>query len=117
MKIIKTEMYKKAQRYKSDEDIASEFSSMIIQEIQVKPSLSSGWIQLSFPKGGEHVGGGTTEVIDHWIKYDNGTIAFENWYPTNISNQLIQSIEQKIQETKNEPQNRNIDLNKIRNKI
>jgi len=100
-KNLKSENHKKAQdmgRYKSDEDIASEFSGMVINEIQVKPSLSSGWIQLSFPEGGEHVGGGSSEVTDHWVKYDNGQIAFDNWYPTEISNQLIKAIEQEIQE-------------------
>ena len=89
MKIIKTAKYKKlafdtgryesesmlgedTSRYKSDEDIAAEFSGMMINEIQVKPSGSSGWINASFPEAGEHVGGGAEEVTDHWIKYDNG---------------------------------------------
>ena len=105
MKIIKTAKYILSQQYKSDENIESEFSNMIIQEVQVGPSLSSGWIQLSFPEGKEHVGGGATEITDRWIKYDNNKIAFDNWYPTNIYNQLVIAIEHKIQNVKQEIKN------------
>jgi len=114
MKILKTAKYIKAQhnidmnryesegmlgenRYKSDEDISSEFSNMEIRDIQVKDSGSSGWIELSFPEAGEHVGGGASEVVDHWIKYDhNGKIAFDNWYPTEIYTKLVGAIENKL---------------------
>ena len=85
-------------RYKSDEDIASEFTGMTINEIQVNPSRRSGWIDISFPEAEEHVGGGASEITDHWIKYDNGKIAFDNWYPTETSAQLIDAIEKKLQE-------------------
>ena len=102
MKIIKTANYKKiekkAQQYKSDADIASEFSNMQINNIEVGKSGSSGWIELSFPEGGEHVGGGANEVTDNWIKYDNGKIAFNNWYPSEISSQLVQAIENKLED-------------------
>jgi len=105
MKIIKSKSYEKlykkswkqAQRYKSDEEISSEFDGMQIVEIQVGPSRSSGWIELSFPEAGEHVGGGADELTDRWIKYDNGKIAFENWYPTEIYSQLVNAIERELE--------------------
>ena len=84
--------------YKSDEDIANEFLGMAINNIEVKPSGFSGWIELSFPEAGEHVGGGANEVTDSWIKYDNGKIAFDNWYPPEVSAQLIQAINKKLGE-------------------
>jgi ABC-type Zn2+ transport system substrate-binding protein/surface adhesin len=106
MKILKTANYKKAQQYKSDEDIANEFSGMQIRNIEVNGSGKSGWIEISFPEAGEHVGGGASEVTDSWIKYDhNGKIAFDNWYPPEISSQLIQAIEAKIKEVNN-PENK-----------
>ena len=69
---------------------------MVINEIQVKPSGSSGWIEISFPEAGEHVGGGASEVTDSWIKYDNGKIAFDNWYPPEISKQITEAIENEL---------------------
>jgi len=94
----RTANYKKmAQRYKSDEDIASEFSGMQINNIDIGKSGYSGWIELFFPEGEEHVGGGANEVTDRWIKYPhNGKIAFENWYPENIYNELVAAIENKL---------------------
>ena len=71
---------------------------MQINNIEVGKSGSSGWIELSFPEGGEHVGGGANEVTDNWIKYDNGKIAFNNWYPSEISSQLVQAIENKLED-------------------
>ena len=102
-KIIVTEKFKKAfpeGHYKSDEDISNEFSGMTINNIEIK-TPSSGWIELSFPESGEHVGGGASEVTDSWIKYKhNGKIAFDNWYPDNIHAQLVSAIEAKL---KNNP--------------
>lgn len=102
MRILKTAKYKRAfpeeKRYKSDEDIAKEFSGMQIINIEVRPSGSSGWIELSFPDAGEHVGGGANEVTDSWIKYNhNGKIAFDNWYPPEIYQQLVSAIEDELQ--------------------
>lgn len=83
-------------KYKSDEDIENEFKNFNIRKIEVKPSGNSGWIEIEFPEGEEHVGGGTDEVVDHWIKYDNGKIAFDNWYPENVYKKLVLAIENEL---------------------
>lgn len=77
--------------YKSDEDIKKEFNDFTIQDIDFK-SDSSGWITIEFPEAGEHVGGGTDEVVDKFIIYDNGKIAFENWYPDDVYHALVDAL-------------------------
>jgi len=84
------------EQYKSDADIAAEFKGMDIKKIEVKPSGDSGYIEVAFPEGGEHVGGGTDYVVDHWIKYDSGKIAFDNWYPDDVYHNLVAAIEDKL---------------------
>lgn len=92
-------------RYKSDADIAGEFANMKILGVEVTPSRDadvewvSGYIEVEFPEGGEHVGGGTDYVNDRWIKYDKnkpGKIAFDNWYPEDVYNQLAAAVEAEL---------------------
>lgn len=87
--------YDRNVQYKSDDDIKSEFNNFKITSIEVKPSGDSGYINIEFPEGGEHVGGGTDEVSDSWIIYDNGRVAFDNWYPEEVYNELVDAIHQK----------------------
>jgi len=86
-------------RYTSDEDIASEFEGFKI--VKIEPKGLGGWINLEFPAGGEHVGGGTDELTDHYIIYDDGKIAFDNWYPDEVYNELVAEI-RKVHPTKKE---------------
>ena len=76
---------------KSDKDIAKEFDNFNIIDIEFE-SDSSGWIKIEFPNADEHVGGGTDEVVDSFIIYDNNKIAFNNWYPENVYEELSNAI-------------------------
>jgi hypothetical protein len=110
MKIIKTAKYKDKiaqnppyytgvddERWdKLDADIALEFSDMKIKNIEVSPSRSSGSIDLFFPNAGENVGGGTQSVLDHWIRYNTGKIAFDYWYPPDVYARLVDAINNRL---------------------
>ena len=81
--------------YKSDKAIAQEFDNFKIENIN-KTGECSGWIEISFPNGQEHVGG-TDYVCDHWIKYPhNSKIAFDNWYPDKVYFALCNAINEKF---------------------
>lgn len=79
------------ERYKSDEDIEAEFKDMKITELD--PNKKK--IVVEFPEGGEHVGGGTTEVCDYWVEYKDGKIVFDNWYPEKVYDALVKAIKAK----------------------
>lgn len=92
---IKESKYKLTEeKYKSDKEIEDEFKDFKIVKIEGRGS--SGWIEIQFPYGREHVGGGTDEVVDHWIKYPNGKIAFDNWYPEDVYKKLVAAIEKHL---------------------
>jgi len=78
--------------YKSDEDIRKEFENFEVKELKFKESGVSGYINIYFPNAGESVGGGTSEVVDNFIIYDNGKIAFDNWYPEEVYLALVNYI-------------------------
>jgi len=80
--------------YKSDKDIEKEFEDFEILDIDFATD-SSGWIEIKFPNAEEHVGGGADEIVDRFIIYNNGKIAFENWYPDDIYNQLVKAIQEE----------------------
>ncbi len=89
--------------YKSDEDIEKEFSGMEIRNIEITGrNDDSGKIEISFPNAEDSVGGGTNEVVDYWIKYKHGRVAFENWYPEKTYNILVAAINKEIAKAKNE---------------
>jgi hypothetical protein len=86
-------------RYKSDEAIASEFDGFSIAKIEhgdipAGREYRAGHIYIVFPNGGEHVGGGTTEVCDAYIDYngDGSRIAFDNWYPEVVYEELCKTV-------------------------
>jgi len=82
--------------YKSDDDIIKEFDGFKILSIE-KNGSCSGYIDIDFPNGQEHVGGGTNYVIDSWIKYPhNNKIAFNNWYPDKVYYALCNAINKKL---------------------
>ena len=83
-------------KYKNDTDIENEFSNMEIKNITINKSGISGFIEIDFPCFGEHVGGGCENVVDNWIKYDDGKIAFNNWYPEKVYFKLVDAINLKL---------------------
>ena len=81
--------------YKTDKEIEQEFNNFKIIKI-TKHFNCSGWIEVSFPNGKEHVGGGTNFISDNWIKYShNNKIAFNNWYPDYVYYALCDAINKK----------------------
>lgn len=81
--------------YKSDDAIAREFDGFTILGIE-KYSEQSGRISVDFPDGGEHVGGGATNVNDGYIVYDSGVIAFDSWYPDAVYRALCEYIRANV---------------------
>lgn len=77
--------------YKTDTDIATEFNNFTILGM-TSYSDCSGRINVEFPEGGDHVGGGTTEVNTGYIIYDSGKIAFDDWFPDNVYHALCAYI-------------------------
>lgn len=98
------------QQYKSDEDIASEFSGMAIEDLTVTPKKDgsddlSVSVSFGFPEGDEHVGGGSDTTVEWFTlrKDDNGNykcefLGFQNWYPDDIALEMFKLLEQKLSE-------------------
>lgn len=80
------------EKYKTDEEIEKEFKDYEIKSLEFRDSKDSGFIEIYFPEAGESVGGGTEYVVDNFIIYDTGKIAFDNWYPENIYLELVDYI-------------------------
>lgn len=76
--------------YKSDTEIASEFNGLEV--VKIEKGRDSGYITCEAPQAGDHVAGGSDSFTDHYIMYDNGTIAFDNWYPESVYNALVRAI-------------------------
>jgi len=79
------------QKYKTDSDIEKEFDDCEIINL-IFFSDSAGTIELKFPEGGEHVGGGCVELCDNFTIYRSGKIAFTNWYPEKIYKKLSSAV-------------------------
>lgn len=94
------------EKYKSDEDIESEYDNYKITEFTVDKIRddggASGWITIEFENDEEDEEDDYTETrSDHWIKYDSGpTIAFDNWYPSKMGQELRNYIEDGIKKEK-----------------
>jgi len=83
--------------FKSDQEILEEFSGFSIIDIDMRGG--GGFVELSFPNGGESVGGGLEdggEVSDHFIIYDDGRIAFNNWYPDEVYDAIVSAIRSRL---------------------
>lgn len=76
--------------YKNDKDIASEFNGLRV--ISHEKTLHGGYINVEAPNAGEHVAGGASEFTDHYVVYDDGRIAFDNWYPDTVYNALVELV-------------------------
>ena len=81
--------------YKNDKDIAKEFEGLKITRVELATKCS-GYITVEFPNGEDHVGGGATEVFDHFINYNDGRVAFDNWYPDNVYDKLVVAVNKII---------------------
>lgn len=80
-------------KYKSDEQIQKEFEDYKILKLKfTSKERDFGYFDLSFPNASEHVAGGNDEVRDGFIVYDDGRVAFDNWYPENIYNELKSAV-------------------------
>ena len=80
-------MKKKADedRYKSDAEIESGYDGMKVEEFHWYNEGHSGVIYITFA-------GGAEEKTDNFIIYDDGRIAFDNWYPEKIVDELTEYI-------------------------
>jgi hypothetical protein len=92
-KIFETE------RYMSDDDIEASYANYKITEFSVDrlrdDGGASGWITIEFEYDEEDDYAETK--TDNWIKYDSGpTIAFDNWYPSEMVAKLREYIEEGI---------------------
>lgn len=80
--------------YKSDIDIEKEFSGFIIKKIEWRENQGGGWVDIFFPIGGEHVGGGVFEgeCTTGFTVYSDGGIAFDHWFPESIYKNICDAI-------------------------
>lgn len=79
------------ERYLSDEEISDSYSNYTIETITID-SEDSGSISIQFPYG--------EDKYDNWIKYDNGRIAFDHWYPDWLYLELCEFINQRLEAEK-----------------
>jgi len=92
MKYIKT--YEK--NYLSDDEIEEPYEGFVISDFKVDKLSddggASGFIEIYLPLENRF-------QLDYWIKYDQGPkIAFDKWYPENVSKKLIKAITKFIKE-------------------
>lgn len=89
-------------RYLSDEEIEAGYENYAITDFKVNNLFddggASGYIEILFdPDDDEN----SHYKFDNWIKYDSGPrIAFDNWYPSRMNNELKEYIEKGIKEEK-----------------
>jgi len=86
--------------FKTDEEIADQFEGYKIRNFDLNPSGISGRIEIEFPNAGESVAGGTDYVVENFIQYKDGRIAFDNWYPQKIYLELAEYVKNKQNEKK-----------------
>lgn len=90
----------------SDDEIEARYDDWTIDEEQFEWSTpNSGWIVLTRPYD-ENCDECDTEKSDNFIIYDDGRIAFDNWYPESLYNKLVDYIKSRddrpIKENKTE---------------
>lgn len=88
-----------AEDYMSDEEIAKQYEGFEVKGIE-KQGESSGWITIAFPNAdGVDF---DTERTTGFIVYDNGKVAFDDWFPTKVYNKLSDIIKAYITDSMNE---------------
>jgi len=85
------------ERYLTDEEIEEGYDDYKITEFKVysfsEDGGASGMIAIEFSER-EDV---DWYKVDNWIKYDSGPrIAFDNWYPSKMNQELKEYIEEGI---------------------
>lgn len=60
-------------RYLSDAEISASYDDFEVTEVQLWDNRTSGGMQVELPHGESR--------WDNFIRYDDGRIAFEHWYP------------------------------------
>jgi len=87
------------ERFLTDEEIADDYAEWTInkKEFQWNKSMSSGWIILERPYD-ESCDECETEKSDNFIIYDNGKIAFDNWYTDDLAKKMCQFIYSQMDE-------------------
>jgi hypothetical protein len=74
-------------RYLSDEEIESGYKDFKIREFKMW-SDAEGMLDIEFPNG--------EDKVDNFIIYEDGRIAFDHWYPSEIYSQLVDYINNQL---------------------
>lgn len=83
-------------RYQTDEEIEDGYRDWkISDEFEWSESKQSGWIILERPyiEGCDDC---ETEKMDNFIIYDDGRVAFDNWYPEFLYTKMVNYIYTKM---------------------
>jgi hypothetical protein len=110
MKNLKTfnEFVNENSKFKSDKEIESEFDNFKLNNIKFEirdlsnsktENTYEGSVEWGFPEAGEHVGGGSSDVVEYF-KYNTNTNTFtyvlENWTPDEIVDKMISIIQKEL---------------------
>lgn len=77
--------------YMSDEDIHNQFSKFEVLDFS-KEGEHSGYIELSFPNADEV--DYDSSVITGYTIYEDGKVAFDNWFPNDVYNEVAEYVKQ-----------------------
>ena len=77
--------------YLTDTEIAASYQPFLIEEL----NLQQCFIVVVFPHDDPEQ---ERTVTDNFVIYENGSIAFDNWYPETVSKAMIEAIREKIAE-------------------
>ena len=77
--------------FMSDEDIHNQFSKFEVLDFS-KEGEHSGYIELSFPNADEV--DYDSSVITGYTIYEDGKVAFDNWFPDDVYNELAEYVKQ-----------------------
>ena len=77
--------------FMSDKDIHNQFSKFEVLDFS-KEGEHSGYIELSFPNADEV--DYDTSVITGYTIYEDGKVAFDNWFPDDVYNEVAEYVKQ-----------------------
>lgn len=78
--------------YLTDAEIAASYQPFVIEEL----NLQRRFIVVVFPHDDPEQ---ERTVTDNFMIYDDGKIAFDNWYPEAVSKAMMEAIREKIAES------------------
>ena len=102
MRYIETKFRIFEDKFLSDEDIENQYNNFNITHLKVdsisEDGCSSGSIEIEFGDTQDPVA--CENKYDNWIRYswDKDRIAFDHWYPTEVSQKLKDAINTAIDE-------------------